>query len=177
VAVQPEQRIGGGKADQRRFVEGGRKRHRPQDPDHGEVPAAQVHLGGRAYLADAEGLGRDRAEHHGGVPGGGRVQERAGSQALLISGLISGAQRAEQPGLGGVHRDAAVVDGGYGRGPADDHAPHVADGGHRLDRRDARDHRLGGQRQVRGRAVEVLPGGDRDQVALGAELGEQVGPG
>jgi signal transduction histidine kinase len=40
-----------------------------------------------------------------------------------------------------------------------------------------RDHRLGGQRQRRGRAVERLPGADREQVSLGPQLGQQVGPG
>jgi hypothetical protein len=169
VAAEPEQRAGGREADQRGLVDLGRERHRTQDADHGEVPPAQVYLGVGVYLGDAERPGRDRAEDRGRIPGRGRVQERACGQAA--------AEGAEQPGLGGQHRDASAVHGGHGRGTPHGGAGHVPGRGHRLDRRDVRDHRLGGQRQRRGRAVERLPGADRQQVPLGAQLGQQAGLG
>ena len=169
MAAEGEQRVSDREAHQCGLVDLRRQRHWPQDADHGEILAAQVDLGSRLDAIDPEGPRGHRAQHDGRIAPGRRVEERSVGHAA--------AERAEQPGLGGEHGDAAAVDGGHQGCPQHGRSRHVPDRRHRLDRRDVPDHGLGRQRQRGGRAIGALAGGDREQVGLGAELAEQIGPG
>ena len=130
--------------------------------------APQLDLDTGVHPGDAQVLRGLHAEHDRGVVRRGAVEEDAGGKLP--------AQRGQEVGRGGQHRQAAGLDRGDLVGLEDGGADRRGLG-LRLHGTDARDHAGGGQGQGGRATEELLPGRHGQEVgAQLVELGEQARP-